>query len=140
MDELVKYALSFTGQSYRWGGDDPTGWDCSGFVQEILSAVGEDPAGDQTSHSLYLHFKKYGTIRTDGLVYPGDLAFFGKPYRIIHVAFCIDRYRMVEAGGGGRHVISSRDAAIHNAYIRVRPLDNREDLVKIISPKYQYVW
>lgn len=141
MNNLASYALSFVGTPYRWGGDDPMGgFDCSGLVQEILAAVGEDPPGDQSSHTLYLHFSRYGIIRDNDIVSAGDLAFFGTTSRIIHVTFCIDDCRMIEAGGGGRHVMRPKDAEEHNAYVRVRPINSRSDLVKIIGPNYQTCW
>ena len=33
-------ALSYRGTPYVWGGDDPSGFDCSGFVLECLKSVG----------------------------------------------------------------------------------------------------
>lgn len=140
MNRLVDYALSFVGLPYRWGGDDPIlGFDCSGFVQEILASVGEDPKGDQNAHSLFLHFKRYGTIQKGNISGEGDLAFFGTQSRVTHIAFCIDKYRMVEAGGGGSLIRTREDAEIKNAYVRVRPIDTRFDLVSIIRPEYQFL-
>ena len=54
MKKLVDYALSFTKIPYRWAGDDPmAGFDCSGYLQEVLASVGMDPRGDQTSQALH---------------------------------------------------------------------------------------
>lgn len=112
------------------------GYDCSGFVQELLASVGEDPSGDQTAHSLYKHFKRYGKESSPE---SGCLAFFGSHERIGHVTFCIDRFRMIEAGGGGSKVKTREDAALKNAYIRIRPISNRSDLVAIIKPEYDFL-
>lgn len=114
-----------------------TGFDCSGLVQEILASVGEDPPGDQTAHTLFLYFQRHGDPGKKDLPASGDLAFFGSECKISHVGFCIDRFRMVEAGGGGRDVRNRKEAAAKNAYIRVRPIDSRRDLVDIIAPKYR---
>lgn len=37
----TKVAWSFIGKWYKWGGDDPSGFDCSGFVIEILIGYGD---------------------------------------------------------------------------------------------------
>ena len=134
MKTLVDYALSFVGQPYKWGGDDPmTGWDCSGLLQEILASVGADPPGDQTSKTLHEHFLKTGRLLPAPEV--GAVAFFGKP-DITHCAFCIDQFRMVEAAGGGSKTRTLQDAVSHNAYVRVRPITSRRDIVSVIMPAY----
>jgi cell wall-associated NlpC family hydrolase len=132
---LRDYALSFVGTPYIWAGEHPAlGYDCSGFVQEILASVGLDPPGDQTAQKLYDHFERHGQINRLTL---GSLLFFGKSVRkVSHVAFAIDQRRMVEAGGGGSAVRTVQDAIKHKAMIRVRPQNNRKDLVSIIRPDY----
>ena len=138
MRTLINYAMQFVGTNYRWGGDDPIkGFDCSGFVQEILASVGEDPPGDQTSHSLWLYFKKHGHDYTDRSPEAGCLIFGGNQDRISHVAFCLDEHRMIEAGGGARWVDGPNTASIANAFIRIRQIDSRSDLVSVIKPDYK---
>ncbi|MBW1999911.1 MAG: C40 family peptidase [Deltaproteobacteria bacterium] len=79
----TRYAWSFIGHWYRWGGDDPSGFDCSGLVIEILTAVGVLPRGyDNTSGGLYKRFQSYH-VR---FPFEGCLAFWtNKAGRIIHV-------------------------------------------------------
>lgn len=132
MDRLVEYAMSFVGQPYIWGGTSPGGWDCSGFVQEILASVGMDKPGRQNSHHLYLEFKETG----GQLRKAGSLAFFGTPERIIHVGFMIDGHRMVEAGGGDSGTTTVALAWRANAFVKVRPVVYRRDLVAIYAPNY----
>lgn len=125
---IIKYALAFLGKPYIWGGDDPMrGFDCSGLVQELLASVGKDPAGDQTAHGLYLHFSANGTL----IQKPEEaaLAFFGTEQRITHVALCLNDYQMIEAGGGGSSTKTVNDAIAQNAFVRIRPISNRKDLV-----------
>lgn len=135
MKLLIAYAMAHVGLPYRWGGDDPIeGYDCSGLVQEILASVGADPAGDQTADGLYRHFVKYGH-KIDAPA-PGALAFYGTQARIKHVGFCLDSHRMLEAGGGGSKTLTVGDAAAQNAYVRIRTVKFRKDLVEVILPRY----
>lgn len=136
MKLLLDYALSFLGTPYLWGGDDPIfGYDCSGFIQELLMSVGMDPPGDQTAQALYNHFEK--TASDYNKYGPGNLAFYGKSVtEITHVAMMLDTYRIIEAGGGGHTVTSITDAAIKNAFVRIRLLKYRPDLVAVIKPRY----
>jgi hypothetical protein len=48
----------------------------------------------------------------------------------------LDPYRIIEAGGGGSLTNTIEDAAKHNAYIRIRLLNNRKDLHAVIKPNY----
>lgn len=136
---LEKHAFSFLGQPYIWGGDDPTGFDCSGLVIEILQGAGVlPPRFDTTAQGLFNKFEVEGVANSKSL---GALAFFGKSRsKITHVGFMIDRKRMIEAGGGGRHVRTLEDAVKHNAFIRVRPIEWRKDLVAILKPRYNLSW
>lgn len=137
---LYDYAMQFVGTPYRWGGDDPIdGYDCSGFVQELLSSVGHDPKGDQTAQALFDYFNAMG--RAEWNVHKiGALAFFGKdPTHISHVAMLLDEYRMIEAGGGGSQTTNRAEAAAQNAYIRIRPISNRSDLVAVLRPRYHTI-
>lgn len=135
MELLRDYALQFVGTPYLWAGDDPIyGYDCSGFVQELLASVGIDPPGDQTAQGLYDHFEKNGQYNVYGL---GALAFYGKDAKhVIHVAMMLDPYRIIEAGGGGSKITSKEEAAKANAYIRIRLLKNRSDFIVAIKPRY----
>jgi cell wall-associated NlpC family hydrolase len=134
---LIEYAMCFIGLPYRWGGDDTIdGFDCSGLVQEILSAVGMDPPGDQTALGLFKHFlqNNVGSIEE-----PGALAFYGPNInQITHIGFLVDKSLMIEAGGGGSKTTSLAAAAAQNAYVRLRPVRFRKDLVAILMPRYPW--
>lgn len=130
---LSEYAKQFIGVPYVWGGDSPLyGLDCSGFIQEVLKCQGLDPAGDQTSHTLMMHFYNEGYL---SLKEPREnaLLFFGQNNRATHVALALNGDQMIEAGGGGSKTRTPAEAATHNAMVRVRPITNRRDLIAIIA-------
>lgn len=135
---LYDYAMQHVGLPYAWGGDDPmAGFDCSGFVIELLKSVGVLPNRyDSSAHDLFLHLES----KAVGTSAPrfGAIAFFGSGItkRLTHVGFCIDRYRMLEAGAGGKHIKTVQDAIKYNACIRIRPVKMRSDLQAILKPDY----
>jgi cell wall-associated NlpC family hydrolase len=130
---FINACLQYLKVPYKWGGDDPIkGFDCSGFVQECLAMVGLDPAGDQTAQGLHDYFFNKALMNEPGC---GSLCFYGSTIRkITHVSIMLDETLCIEAGGGGSKTNSAEDAALQNAYIRVRPHDKRKDLVAILSP------
>lgn len=137
MKLIIDYALSFLGMPYKWGGESIDGMDCSGFVQEILRAAGEDPAGDQTAQDLYNHFDHKGT---HGSFSPGALCFFGESTtKVTHVAFLLDPYLMIEAGGGDSSVKTKEDAIKKRAWVRIRPVKSRKDFLGTIRPMYNKI-
>lgn len=133
LDLMLDYAKRMVGVPYIWGGSTPMGGlDCSGFVQECLAAVGADPAGDQTAQILHNHFKQFGPTVTPKA---GALAFFGAgTAKVSHVAICLDDRFMIEAGGGGSKTESLKDAIKQQAFVRIRPIDRRNDLVACYFP------
>lgn len=138
MDLLRDYALSFVGVPYRWAGSNPIdGYDCSGFVQELLASVGVDPVGDQTAQELFNRFETAGEWNSYKL---GALAFYGaSATKVTHVAMLLDQYRVIEAGGGNGSTRTLEDAAEQNAFVRIRHLNYRKDLVAVIRPRLSTV-
>lgn len=140
MRTLVEYALTFVGKPYRWGGDDAIeGYDCSGLVQELLFSAGAhpNPKVDHTAQMLFDYFSQRSTWNS---LTVGALAFYGQSTtRIIHVAMLIDPYRIIEAGGGGSKTTTLEAAVAQNAFVRIRPIRYRSDLVAIVKPGYPLI-
>jgi cell wall-associated NlpC family hydrolase len=134
----TEYAMSFCGAPYRWGGENPIeGFDCSGFVQEIMRALGLNPPQDMTSAQLRAYYKKneinLPTKESVRECPPGVLLFYGK-HKITHVAMSIGYGLMIEAGGGGSSTKTTQDAAKAGAFVRIRPILRRGDLVAATDP------
>jgi len=130
---IIQYARLFLGTPYLWGGSSPQGWDCSGFIQEVLSFAGVDPKGDQTAQDLMNHFIRHGTeLRT-----PGALCFYGKDKKsIAHVAMMTSDNTVIEAGGGNELCIDLKVSANKSAFVRERPITHRSDLILTLRPEY----
>jgi cell wall-associated NlpC family hydrolase len=125
-----RVAYSHLSRPYIWGGDNPLeGFDCSGFVIEILKSVGILPrAGDWTARGLYAHFQDVVTV-TPQL---GCLVFWGSP--IIHVEFCISSALSIGASGGRRTTVDEVAAIQQDAYIKIRPFATRAGVVGFVDP------
>lgn len=117
----VRYGWTLLGAPYRWGGDDPSGWDCSGLCVEVLQAAGVfDRRGDSTADGLFRRFPRVEQPR------PGCLAFWGTPARITHVELVAEviggQAYTIGASGGGPKTQSEADAWRSNAFVKVRPV------------------
>ena len=135
--KAVEYAHSLLHVPYRWRGDDPLeGFDCSGFVHEILQAVGLEPHGfDSTANDLYERFKDYEVPCGSA----GCLVFWFGPDKtgaIIanHVMLMIDDFLCIGAAGGGSKTLTREDAIKANAFIKVRPVGYRGQDYVIVDP------
>ena len=140
LKEVTNYAISFLGTPYRWGGDDPmTGIDCSGLALEVLKAAGVFKGSyDTSAQGLFTELLNLKAEKTN-LPEPLSLAFYGKSDKeITHVGICVSPTHMIEAGGGGSKVVDLKSAADANAFVRIRPIDHRSDIVGILKPKYTW--
>lgn len=139
MQLLCDYALQFVGTPYKYSGNNPVdGLDCSGLVCELLRSIGMIGAHeDLSAQQLYERLKKQDPVinlRTFGAI-----AFFGKSLtEITHVAFVLGGGRLIEAGGGDRLTLTRDDAAKKNAFVRIRPIEFRSDLLITLRPQYPF--
>ena len=139
MKELVaNYLRGLMFTPYIYGGQGPLGIDCSGLIIEGFRAIGLIGAkADFNAQGLHDYFSALHlgmSIREGEL---GALAFFGrKKSEIVHVGFCLNDKLMIEAGGGDKTVTDLETAKTKNAFVRMRPLNSKRDLVAIILPFY----
>jgi len=95
------------GKPYRYGGNTPRGFDCSGLVQYSYSLAGIDLP--RSTEGLW----KYSSAIATRNLQPGDLLFFNQEgKRSSHVAIYVGRERFVHAPSTGKRVsIGNLDSA-----------------------------
>lgn len=108
----LETARKMLGVSYRYGGTDPRGFDCSGLVQYAFSRAGVKlprTSGDIFRSSQLIDPKKLQT---------GDLVFFAISKRkVSHVGIYDDRNRFIHAPSSGKGVSY---ASLASSYWRKR--------------------
>jgi len=67
---VVGVAMQYLGIPYRWGGADPSGFDCSGFIMYVYAQVGVS-----LPHNAAMQYG-VGTPVSKDQLQPGDLVFF----------------------------------------------------------------
>ncbi len=87
--QAIAYACAQLGKPYRWGGEGPTGFDCSGLVMASWSA-----AGVSLPHNAAMQ-TGYGTRVSAGQLQPGDVVFFYSP--ISHNGIYLGKGLMIHA-------------------------------------------
>ncbi len=88
-------ALQYLGVPYQWGGESPTGFDCSGLVSYVYAQLGvrlPHHAANQDS---------YGVPLTRAELQPGDLVFFN---HLDHVGIYIGDNEIIDAPYTGSFV------------------------------------
>jgi len=94
--DVVSIAMEYLGCPYVWGGESPSGFDCSGFVMYVYKKVGV-----RLPHSSRLQYGCGQPVSRSELR-PGDLVFFYSP--ISHVGIYIGDGQMIHAAGAGKNV------------------------------------
>jgi peptidoglycan DL-endopeptidase CwlO len=107
----LRYALDQLGDPYRWGGDGPDAFDCSGLT---MRAWGK--AGVSLSHSSKAQYSEGRRISRSQLK-PGDLVFYYSP--ISHVALYYGKGQIVHASRPGKPVkMDDLDAMPYTGAVR----------------------
>jgi len=114
-------------QPYLWGGDNPlAGFDCSGFIIELLKSVGTLPReGDWTAEGLRNLFASKRVTQLGG----GVLVFWSKASDAaaaghVEMVYAVigNVAHTIGASGGGSKTDSLQDAIQHDAYVKIRPV------------------
>lgn len=109
--QVVFTALQMVGVPYRWGGQGPEGFDCSGLVLYSYNNAGL--VMPRTSRE---QFRATAPIRLNEIT-PGDLVFFNTSEDASHVGIYVGEGRFVHAPASNRAVRLER---LDNSYYRQR--------------------
>ena len=103
-NKIVATAKQYLGVPYKWGGTDPSGFDCSGFVYYVLRCNGINVS--RTQVPMYSE----GTPVSKANLQPGDLVFFQNTYKagLSHVGIYVGDGQFIHAPSSGR-VVSYAD-------------------------------
>ena len=113
-NRIAKLAESEVGTPYRYGGDTPAGFDCSGLAYYVYAQNGID-----TPRTAEQQFDRLPHVTRDALQ-PGDLVFFrGEGGGQMHVGIYIGSDWFVHAPDSGKAVEGAR---LDNPYWRGRYL------------------
>ncbi|GAC1562188.1 MAG: hypothetical protein NVS3B17_15400 [Vulcanimicrobiaceae bacterium] len=114
---LVQNALRFVGTPYVWGGSQPGGFDCSGFIYYLYAQL-----GIRIPRTADYQFAAGRPVVGDPM--PGDLVFFQTyDYGASHVGLYLGQGRFVNSIGSNVHV-----ATFASSYFRTRYLGARRFL------------
>jgi cell wall-associated NlpC family hydrolase len=90
--DVIATAMRYLGVPYRNGGSDPSGFDCSGFVQWVFAQL-----GTALPREVHRQFDVGVTVDHDD-IQPGDLVFFETVARgASHVGIALDGETFIHA-------------------------------------------
>lgn len=100
-DQIVAYAKKYLGYRYVYGGESPSGFDCSGFMYYVYGQFGYKLYRGATSQL------QNGRKVSKSELRPGDLVFFGSGSRANHVGMYIGGGNFIHAENSGTGVVIS---------------------------------
>lgn len=93
--DIVNLSKQFFNSPYLWGGKNPFGIDCSGFVQVVFKVIGKKLPRDANQQ-----VNLGSTVNFISDIKPGDLAFFDDDEgNIIHVGIILNNNEIIHAFG-----------------------------------------
>src|SRR5690606_19575683 len=131
---LFVLAMQYANAPYKWGGNGPFAFDCSGLVLKVLNDAGI-LLSDMTAQEIYEWAIREGMESCE----PGEncILFFGESLnKITHTAISAsDGVFMIEAGGAGREseTMSLDALAQKDARVRIKKINRRKDFLAAIK-------
>ncbi|MBA1393792.1 NlpC/P60 family protein, partial [Lactobacillus sp. XV13L] len=116
--KIVDLANAEVGKAYAWGGNGPSGFDCSGLAQYVYSKA----AGKELSRTTYSQVKQGKTVAMEDLQ-PGDLLFWGSAAAPYHVGIYVGDNQYVHAAAPGQGVIKDSLSSYFYPSVAKRVLD-----------------
>ncbi len=122
-ENVVIYAKNYLNVKYVWGGNTPSGFDCSGFVKYVYQQYGV------TLNRVAADQARQGTAISKANLQLGDLVFFdtnGGHNYINHVGIYIGGGMFIHASSGAGKVVTTslNDGFYENAYMSARRVLN----------------
>ena len=113
--KVINTARRYIGTPYVWGGENPSGFDCSGFTQYVY----KESLGYQIPRVSHEQYNTRSGMRVDrGSLEPGDLIFFiTRGSRVSHVGIYIGDNKFIHAPSTGNLV---RTEKLNNYYYSSR--------------------
>lgn len=99
--QIIKIARKYLGVPYVWGGNNPSGFDCSGFVQYVYRQCGKNLPRVTTQQ------EHCGKVISINQAQAGDLYFWGNRNATYHVAIACGDGKFIQAPAPGQNVMES---------------------------------
>ena len=121
-DSLISFALALEGKPYRYGGESPKGFDCSGFVFHVFKQFGIDLNRSSRTQA------QQGTAVELEQVKKGDLLFFTgtnpQKKQVGHVGIVIsdpeEEVKFVHSSSNGGVKVSVFDGYYQTRYMQAK--------------------
>jgi cell wall-associated NlpC family hydrolase len=119
--QFMDALLAHLGKPYRWGGNGPANFDCSGYVGYVWRQLNLRQ-GDYTADAMYDNFRLGNWPAVN--VAPedadlGDLVFYGSGTNAGHVVFALSPGHVIGATGGGKGTTTDEIARKAGAAVRI---------------------
>ncbi len=111
-EKIIATAKKYIGVPYLWGGESPSGFDCSGYVQYVFKVHGISL--NRTAETQY----KHGSYVSKSNLKPGDLVFFQNTYKagISHVGIYIGDGKFIHASSSKGVTISNLSSSYYTSH------------------------
>jgi len=113
---ILEMAFRFLGTPYLWGGKTIAGIDCSGLVQQVFKL-----AGYPLPRDAYEQAEIGLNVPDIASTISGDLPFFARNGRIIHVGIIVKFDDIIDIDGELAQVLQNRLEAVEKKETEVKP-------------------